>query len=225
MIYVTGDTHTPIDIKKLATKNFPEQKLLSKEDYLIILGDYGGVWDNSEEDRYWRRWLNNKNFTTLFVDGNHENFDLLNKYDVEYWNGGKVHMIEDSIIHLMRGQVFDIDGNIFFTMGGAESIDKLDRTEGKSWWKEELPSQKEIEEALYNLELNNWKVDYVLTHTTSNKNMEQMGYIKEKNILNSFFDEVQEKLQYKHWYCGHFHSDTKIDDKHTVVYRKVIKVV
>lgn len=38
---------------------------------------------------WWRSWLNDRPFTTLFVDGNHENFDLLNAYPVENWHGGK----------------------------------------------------------------------------------------------------------------------------------------
>lgn len=85
MIYITGDTHIPIDIHKLSTSNFGEQKVLTKEDVVIICGDFGGVWDNSKEEMYWRKWLDDKSFTTLFVDGNHENFPLLYKFDeVDY---------------------------------------------------------------------------------------------------------------------------------------------
>ena len=68
-------------------------------------------------------WLDCKSFTTLFVDGNHENFDRLYDYPVENWHGGKVHKIRPSVIHLMRGQVFDIDDRSIFTFGGASSHD------------------------------------------------------------------------------------------------------
>lgn len=81
---------------------------------------------------WWRSWLNDRPFTTLFVDGNHEIFDLLNAYPVENWHGGKIHRIAPSIIHLMRGQLFDIEGKSFFTMGGAESHDREFRTIGIS---------------------------------------------------------------------------------------------
>jgi predicted phosphodiesterase len=80
LIYVCGDTHIPIDIFKLSVGNFPEQKQMTKDDYIIIAGDFGGVWNNSKEELYWRKWLNDKNFTTLFVDGNHENFELSNNH-------------------------------------------------------------------------------------------------------------------------------------------------
>lgn len=46
-----------------------------------------------------------KSYTTLFVDGNHENFDRLSDYPIDTWNGGKVHKIRPSVIHLMRGQI------------------------------------------------------------------------------------------------------------------------
>jgi len=224
MIYITGDTHIPVDIQKLGMSNFKEQKNMNKNDYVIISGDFGGVWNNSKEELYWRKWLREKNFTTLFVDGNHENFDLLNQYEVKEWNGGKVHFINDSIIHLMRGQIYTIEGNKIFVMGGATSIDKSFRTEGVSWWKEEIPSCTEVAEALNNLEKNNWKVDYVITHTTSNEIMKKMEYMKECNALNIFFDFLQVNLNYKHWFFGHFHDDKDIDDKHTLVYERIIKL-
>ncbi|MBZ9624429.1 metallophosphoesterase [Clostridium sp. FP2] len=226
MIYVTGDTHGSLDLEKFTTTSFAEQKNMTKSDYVIICGDFGMVWNNKKADLYWRQWLNEKPFTTLFVDGNHENFDLLNKFQVKEWNGGKVHFIEESVIHLMRGQVFNIEDNKFFTMGGATSIDKEFRKEGTSWWKAEIPSEQEFDEAINNLEKHNWKVDYVITHTTSLRLMEEMCYRKENNELNSFFDMLEGDLQYKHWYFGHFHRNWVFEDKkHTLLYTKVIRLL
>ena len=121
MIFVTGDTHGEFD--RFNTENFPEQKELTKADYVIICGDFGGVWDGSKQEKYWLNWLNDKPFTTLFVDGNHSNFDMLGQIEVSFWHGGNVHFVRDSVIHLMRGQVFEIAGKRFFTMGGASSHD------------------------------------------------------------------------------------------------------
>ena len=225
MIYITGDTHGSHDIHKLSATNFPEQKQMTKRDFVIICGDFGGVWDNSKEELYWRKWLNDRNFTTLFVCGNHENFDLLNSYEVKNFAGGKVHFIMEDIIHLMRGQVFDINGIKLFTMGGATSIDKQYRRENISWWKEELPSTQEYNEALDNLARYKWNVDYVITHTASMDIMKEMDYIKENNSLNGFFDMLEDELQYRHWYFGHFHNDKEVDYKHTLLYQKVIRIV
>jgi len=224
MIYITGDCHGSIDISKLNAKNFPQQKLLNKEDIIIVTGDFGLVWDNSKEELFWRNWLHERNFIIAFCDGNHENFNLLNQLPIQQWNGGKVHFINDSIIHLMRGQVFTIDGLKFFTMGGATSIDKHRRIEGKSWWKEEIPSKKEFDEAMDNLDKHDWIVDYVISHTCSMRIMQERGYIKENNVLNKFFDMLEKELEYKHWYFGHFHDDIRIDEKHTMVYYDIIEL-
>lgn len=133
-IYITGDTHA--DFKRLGIQSFPEQREMTKDDYVIICGDFGGVWSKEEDknERYWLDWLENRPFTTLFVDGNHENFDRLYSMPVEEWHGGLVHEIRPSVLHLMRGEIYDIDGCSFFTFGGARSHDIgsfIDEADGK----------------------------------------------------------------------------------------------
>lgn len=111
MIYITGDCHG--NFERFNTSIFPEQKEMTKDDYVIICGDFGGVWNRNEESKTETMvldWLDCKPFTILFVDGNHENFDRLYAYPVEEWHGGKVHKIRPSVIHLMRGQVFELEG-------------------------------------------------------------------------------------------------------------------
>lgn len=229
MIYITGDTHIPIDIEKLNELNFTEYKNLTKNDYVIITGDFGAIWDNGEKELYWREWLHKKNFITLFIDGNHENFDLLYKFPVEYKFGGKVHKINDSIYHLMRGQVFNIDNSKFFTMGGASSTDKENRIKNISWWEEEIPDSNEMEEGLANLEKHNNKVDYILTHTCSSSVLKDITKIygfqpKPEDGVNEYLEIIEGKVDFKHWYFGHFHEDIEIDAKHTLVFEKIIKI-
>lgn len=98
MILVTGDTHGTIDYDKVDCLN--KNKILGKNDYLIIAGDFGGVWNSYTLEESLAPYAKLP-FTVLFVDGNHENFDLLNAYPVSIWNGGKIHKIKDNIIHLM----------------------------------------------------------------------------------------------------------------------------
>ena len=64
MIYITGDTHG--NFRRFSTDIFPEQKQMTKDDYVIICGDFG-IWNDSPEERHWLDWLNEKNFTTLFL--------------------------------------------------------------------------------------------------------------------------------------------------------------
>ena len=108
MIYATGDTHG--NFQRFAPEHFPEQAGMTKEDYMIICGDFGGVWDGGKKEERNLDWLEDLPFTTLFISGNHENFDLLRKYPTEEWNGGTIQRIRPHVIHLMRGQVFDLQG-------------------------------------------------------------------------------------------------------------------
>ena len=106
---IAGDTHGKFDINKIV-KFFDEHEgEYTSEDYLIICGDVGICGFGATEESKTRRVFRNLPVTTLFIDGNHENFEQLNSYGIDIWNGGKVHFIESGIIHLMRGQVFEID--------------------------------------------------------------------------------------------------------------------
>lgn len=218
-VYLVGDTHGLTDINKV-TEYFDVDSLTedcSKEkDYLIILGDCGALLDGGENDKEVQHILNSLPVTVLFVDGNHENFDLLNEYPECEWHGGKVHMISDSIYHLMRGQVFEIDGNTFFTFGGGNSVDKAWRTPGISWWVEEMPSYYEYEEGFRNLEKVNWKVDYIITHTCPREIIYLLvNYYKDgEEELQQYLQRVADKVEFEGWYFGHFHIDEDMDKFH-----------
>ena len=125
MIFVTGDCHG--DFRKFSTSAFPEQAEMTKEDIVIICGDFGAVWDADGErpsETYWLGWLDRKPFTTVFVDGNHENFERLSRdFEIVDFHGGKAHRLRDSVYHLMRGEIFDFEGRRFFAFGGARSHD------------------------------------------------------------------------------------------------------
>ena len=96
---------------------------MTRDNYMIIAGDFGAIWNGEPDDAEQLDWLEALPFTTLWVDGNHENFDELYSYPVEEWHGGKIHHIRPHVLHLMRGQIFETEGYTFFTMGGARSVD------------------------------------------------------------------------------------------------------
>lgn len=252
MVFVTGDTHG--DVKRFATESFPYQKEMSKNDYVIILGDFGLVWDHTSEsksEKYWLDWLEEKPFTTLFIDGNHECFDRLNKYEVHDWHGGKVHFIRPSVIHLMRGYIFDIDYTSFFCFGGGKSQDIKDgiihpmqysdwnmqaklwkkqgrqfRIEGISWWPEEMPSQEEIERGTNTLLNIGWSVDYVLTHCAPSSDVALLSHGKFKpDELTKYLEGIRNRLDYKKWYFGHYHQDKAVNDKEIAVYEHIERII
>ena len=227
MIYITGDTHCDINIQKLydfAAKN----PRLTKADYMIIAGDFAAVWSELTLDYNLDKY-SALPFSVLFIDGNHENFDLLESYPVTTWHGGKVHIIRHDIIHLMRGQVFEIEGKTFFTFGGGTTLDKYRRTEGISWWKREMPSFEELDEGIANLKKYDNKVDFIVTHSCDEKALwypplrergTYMGVYPENQLLSNFEDMVD----YGHWYFGHYHLDGDLTDKKTVLFENIIRL-
>ena len=106
MIYATGDLHgNPL---RFQPQYFPEQAKMMKDDYMIVCSDFGCVWNGDKSDDPQLDRLETLPFTVLFIDGNHENFDALSEYPVEQWRGGKVRKIRPHVMHLMRGQAFEL---------------------------------------------------------------------------------------------------------------------
>lgn len=125
-IYVTGDTHGDW-LSRFSSRDFPEGKELTKNDVVIVCGDFG-IWRNDKDQNYKLDWLNDKSFTTAFVCGNHENYSMLNGdlYQSEKWHGGEIKRIRDKIVYLKNGNIFDFDNRKFFVFGGARSHDIQD---------------------------------------------------------------------------------------------------
>lgn len=228
MIFITGDIHCPIDIHKLNTKNFPQQKELTKNDYLIICGDCGIVWYSEDskcykEDLYWQKWFREKPFTTLFVDGNHENHKMLSELPKIDMFGGTVGKVCDSVYHLRRGEVYTIDDKKFYCFGGASSHDKEHRKEGVSWWSEEMPTMKEMNYGLDNLQKHNYEVDYVVTHCCGSDVQKKIRNWYEQDSLTQYFKFIDQDIKYKEWYFGHYHEDLSLG-KYICLFNNIIKL-
>ena len=215
MLYITGDIHGILSIDRLDGSNFPEGELLSKSDYVLITGDFGLLFLDDSLEKQLRKWLENKPWTTLFIDGNHENHDLLDSFPVTKWRGGKVHKISDSVYHLMRGQVYTLpvsdSKNIkIFTFGGADSDDKQWRT-AASWWAREMPSEEEYQEGMSNLEKHNWKVDYIFSHTAPSSCLPLLNNYRIiprlPDQLTQYLEMVYNETTFIKWYHGHMHVD------------------
>lgn len=230
MIYLTGDVHGGLDIRNLRHYKF------ETSDYLIILGDFGFIWENNQKNFNYESYrlkvfLAMVGCTVLFVDGNHENFERLNNFPVSEKFGGKVQKIDENCYHLLRGEVYEIEGKKFLAIGGAESHDKQYRKEGISWWAEESITEKDINNAIKNLERVNYEVDFVVSHCLPTCYRDKF-FITE-NIPFSAYEEKQscdllEKLLKKfpeppYWLSGHYHFDVKYEN-FSVLFNKVLKI-
>ena len=225
---------------------------MTKEDYVIICGDFGGVWNKeveNKEEKHLLDWLEEKPFTTLFVDGNHENFDRLYSYPVELWHGGKVHKIRPSVIHLMRGQIYEIDGKSFFTFGGASSHDiesgildpedpdfkekkkwldrewRSYRVNHITWWAQELPSEEEMQEGRANLAAHDNQVDFIVTHCCATSTQMLIDEQKLKpDIETDYLEEIKQTIQFKKWFFGHYHDNRNVSKKEILIYEQFVRI-
>ena len=229
MIFVCGDTHMFSDIEKLESYMWDNRIKLTKDDYLIVLGDFGLIWylKNDPDEKELMKWYNEQPWTTLFIDGNHENFDRLFSDEFKEIDmfGDRVKQISDSIFYLQRGRVYTIQDKKFFAFGGGESIDKNNRTPYISWWPQEMPNYYEIDNGIEHLNQHNRKIDFILTHTCSNeffnKINEKLNFGYKENSeksLRDFFSWIEKNVSFKQWHFGHFHEDIILDNQHFLHY-------
>ena len=219
MIFITGDTHGDIDFWKLRDL---KSKDLTYDDYLIICGDAGICWSPELLPQFLKLY-SCLGCTILFIDGNHENFEMLNACQLVEFHGALMHQIDGHIFHILRGEILTLEDKTFLCLGGAVSIDKIYRTPYISWWPEEEITNRDIDNAMYNLKKVKYKVDYVLTHCCDTHTViKAFGFRRDKCTDQlTFIDKI---VEYKHWFFGHYHFDREIDEKKTCLYNKIIQL-
>lgn len=194
---------------------------LGKNDNIIILGDCGIAWrkDRKDLDQNIKLWNECGNGVKLyFIDGNHENFNILNSLPIEN-NMGK---IANNIYHLRRGQVYEFENKKILVCGGADSIDKYRRIENFTWWKEETISQETIDD------IPAGHYDYVLTHCCPRSVFEKnkiylstLQFLDENKINHSsedMLEQLKSKITFDHWFFAHYHINRNLDEKFTCLF-------
>lgn len=144
-------------------------------DHIIQVGDFGW-WPHihdGDHDAYAGRvddYAQKRGVMIDWLDGNHENFDdLETRAHTLDGRGARYYERPNSetgrkltnVAYLPRGLVFPLDhGRQAMAFGGAYSVDKRYRTPHHSWWPQELPSGREINDALDNAR----PVDFMFVH-------------------------------------------------------------
>ena len=223
MIYVTGDMHG--DESRLYDSQW---RKLKSGDVLIVCGDFGYLWNGGKNEKSVIEYLGSRKFTVCFVDGTHENFGKIERCHETIWKGGHVHRISGNLFHLMRGQIFNIDGISIFTFGGGESDDREVRSaeEHGIWFKEELPTPDQLAVGAHNLDAAGLKVDYIITHEppllVKSSMLLRRGLPERVNKLNGYFEELAKSVEVNHWYFGSLHENRLVTSKFTCLFDKII---
>lgn len=220
MIYYTGDIHgDPREIIR-----FCERQCLTERDTLVLLGDVGANYYLDKRDADMKKRLSSVSPIILCIHGNHEiRPSNIPSYHTREWSGGIV-WVEDAFPRLLfaeDGEIFNLEGKRHLAIGGAYSVDKYYRlSRGWGWWPDEQPSQKIKDKVIGTLDACGWQVDTVLSHTCPYRYEPREAFlpmVDQSTVDDStekWLEEIESKLSYQNWFCGHWHIDKRIDRMH-----------
>lgn len=217
MIYITGDTHG--DFTRIEV--FCRRIGSTREDILIILGDAGINYYGGEIDNEKKKKLEALPVTLFCIHGNHEMRPASKgTYHEANWHGGTVY-VEDKYPHLLfakDGEIYGIAGQKTVVIGGAYSVDKEYRLQrGFGWWADEQPSDEIKAFTEQQLDHAEWNVDVVLSHTAplryepTEMFLSMIDQSRVDKSTEEWLGQIEKKLSYRKWYCGHYHTDKRID--------------
>lgn len=218
MIFLTGDIHgNPRQIQL-----FLKKIKLTEKDTIVLLGDVGANYYGNNKDKFLKNILSSYASNFLCIHGNHEmRPEKIAGYKPKLWNGGRVLVSDDypNILFAEDGEVYDLEGYKALAIGGAYSVDKFYRLErGFGWWADEQPSEqtkRKVEDVVAK-----GGIDIILSHTCPYKYRPTEMFISgldQSTVDEStelWLDKIEEAVDYKEWYCGHWHTDKRIDKMH-----------
>ena len=227
MTYFYGDIHgNPKELCETC-----ERIKVGHGDVLILLGDVGANYYGNKRDKLVKEKLDYFPPTSLCIHGNHEQRpENIDGYELIDWNGGKVWVQPEypSILFARDGDIYTIGKYRYLVIGGAYSVDKFYRLKrGYGWWEDEQPSA-EIK-AYVEKQLEEKEFDIILSHTCPFKYEPIEAFlpmIDQDSVDDSterWLDDIENRVDYTAWFCGHWHIDKRIDRVH-FLYKKLESV-
>ena len=232
--FITGDKHRNFD----KVKEFCREMNTRRKDVLIILGDAGFNFYDDKRDDALKKDISQLNITLFCLHGNKENRPWnVGTYGIRSFCGGKVYYEPKypNIYFAIDGEIYTFEGKKYMVVGGAHSVDKMRcLEEGTPFWFDEMPDdtiKKKVEIGLQNQENNIFgmmthtcPIDYLPTEmfmsTRQNASIKRKPRkAKSKKLFKPDIDrsteiwlsELEKKLDYEVWFCGHYHIDKQID--------------
>lgn len=224
-LFLTGDTHGDYDFHKLTTHCFPVQKELTRDDVVVVMGDFGVCWDGGEQDRYIQSWHENKNYTTFAVRGNHDAVPLIKNLPLVDKFGGKAYQVSPHVFYAKTGELYDICGYKCLIINGADSHDKEIRIEGKNWWADETISHEDIVKAKFKLAEIDYKYDFLFSHTGGSYNTIAISPTFKPTSSDRELDEIIRISDFRCHYFGHYHVDKITFNKSHCLYNNVYEII
>lgn len=232
--FITGDKHRRFD----KVKRFCRDTNTRRKDVLIILGDAGFNYYDDKRDDELKKEISDLNITLFCLHGNKENRPQnVGTYGIRSFCGGKVYYEPKypNIYFAIDGEIYTFEGNKYMVVGGAHSVDKMRcLEEGTPFWYDEMPDDTVRETVELNLQNEGNRIYGMMTHTCPIDYLPTEMFMstrqnasikrkprktKSKKLFKPDIDrsteiwlgELEKKLDYKVWFCGHYHIDKQID--------------
>lgn len=220
MIWITGDKHGQIEP---FLKN-PAYKKIKKNDTLLICGDFGFLWDESGEEIKNLKWLAKRKFKIAFVEGCHDNQQILSKYPLTNWNGGRARLIFENIIHLINGEFYRIEDKKVLAFGGGFSDNMGQLTQNDEYLLQKVSLTSQIDTLVENIKKANQSFDIIISHEAP-KSIAPCLETNEFhcNFINNILEEIRTHAKFQDWFFGKYHVDRIIPPKYHAVFNDVLK--
>lgn len=232
--FITGDKHRNFQY----VKDFCRDMNTRKKDVLIILGDAGFNYYEDERDDKLKSEISNLNITLFCIHGNKEKRPQnIGAYGIRSFCGGKVYYEPKypNIYFAIDGEIYNFEGKKYMVVGGAHSVDKMRCLEQhKPFWEDEMPDETTKAKVEQKLSAEGNKIYGMMTHTCPIEYLPTEMFVstrqnadikrkpkksKSKNFFKPDIDrsteewlsKLEKQLDYKVWYCGHYHIDKEID--------------
>lgn len=226
-IYIMGDTHG--DWRKM--QNLCQN--MTEEDIVIHVGDHGVNYYGNYRDENLKKKISKMNPTFILMCGNHDRFEIKNYNKIKKNDiiKGEFFIEEQypKILHCPKINTFSINNINFLTLGGAYSIDKDYRIKmGWNWF----PNEQISAEAMSNFKETHqkYKTDIIISHTCPEKYEPKhlfLPFVDQSTVdkrTEKFLDWVEENIEYKQWYLGHYHANEQLWDNGYMLFENIKEV-
>lgn len=215
MIYMTGDLHG--EKTRFADRRI---KRLKKNDVLVVCGDFGFLWNGAAAEQKLLEWIGKRRYHVLFVEGTHDNLELLSGYPVEDWCGGKTHHISGRLRHLIRGERFAIEGKTLLALGGGQPDEGAQF--GVTCWRGVLPDKDEVVAICDRLDELGWEADIIVSHQAPSNIEACINHTgSELNLLSALMNTVQRKNKFLMWCFGSYHQNRFVPPNYRCLYSEL----
>ncbi len=232
--FITGDKHRHFDTVKVFCRVMETRR----QDVLIVLGDAGFNYYGDKRDDELKAEISRLNITLFCLHGNKENRPQnISTYGIRSFCGGKVYYepAYPNLYFAIDGEIYTFESKRYLVVGGAHSVDKLRcLEEGTPYWYDEMPDAKIRERVERNLQKEGNRVYGMMTHTcpidylptemflSTKQNADTKKAPRKAKPKKTFHPDIdrsteqwlgklEKKLDYKVWFCGHYHIDKQID--------------